>query len=210
MSRPLWAVVMFVIAAAAVMRRRESLEAQAADVDAVRRVAGGAGEALAELYDRHSRPVYSLALRVLGDQSDAEDVTQDVFTQAWRQASRYDAARGAVGAWLLNMARSRAIDRLRARRGQPAATIDATPLLASLPDGGPAPDVVADSIDSASRVRSALNDLPLVQRLAIELAYFEGLSHSEIAERLEQPLGTVKTRIRLGLLRLRDALTGAA
>jgi RNA polymerase sigma-70 factor (ECF subfamily) len=175
----------------------------------VARAASGDGAALGWLSDRHARAVYSLALRVLSDESDAEDVVQEVFAQAWRQASRYDASRGPVVAWLLTMTRTRAIDRIRARRARPdtgaSAGDDRLPELA-LPLVDPVE--VLDAAQDAARVRTALQDLPALQRLAIELAFFEGLTQSEVAERLEQPLGTVKTRIRLGLLKLRDALTG--
>lgn len=185
---------------------------QADDVASVARAAAGDGAAIASLYDAHGRAMYSLALRVLADEADAEDVIQEVFAQVWRQASRYDAKRGTVAAWLLTITRTRAIDRLRARRARPdsaaaAANEDAdSNLPASFVDPG---DALAAARD-AERVRSALRELPVLQRLAIELAYFEGLSQSEIAERLEQPLGTIKTRIRLGLLKLRDALSGSA
>jgi RNA polymerase sigma-70 factor, ECF subfamily len=177
----------------------------AADFEAIRRVARGDGEALAALYDRHSRAIYSLVLRVLGDTREAEEVVQDVFAQAWRQASRYDTSRGAVVAWLLMMARSRAIDRLRARRGLPAAAGDNESALGVLSDPSAGPERAALTAERCTRVRQALESLPLVQRLAIELAFFEGLTHVEIADRLELPLGTIKTRIRLGLMKLKDA-----
>ena len=172
-------------------------------------VAAGDAGALGVLYDRHIRAVYSIALRVLRDESEAEDVVQDVFAQVWRQSSRYDRTRGTVAAWLMTIARTRAIDRLRTRRARPdssAAALDMStePVAPSID-----PAVVIDAERDAQRVRLALDQLPLVQRLALELAYFEGLTQSEIAERLEEPLGTVKTRIRLGLLKLRDALLGS-
>jgi RNA polymerase sigma-70 factor, ECF subfamily len=175
------------------------------------RVAGAArgnGAALAALYDRHARAVYSLALRVVADEADAEDVVQEVFDQAWRQASRYDPARGTVIAWLLNMARTRAIDRLRARRARPdrAGTEGEHPW-SELPAPAVDPLDALDAARDAARVRQALQQLPLIQRVAIELAYFEGLTQTQIAARLEEPLGTVKTRIRAALLKLRDALS---
>ncbi len=170
-------------------------------------MARGEGEAVAELYDRHARAVYSLAFRILGDATEAEDVVQEVFSQAWRQASRYSEARGAVAAWLLTLARSRAIDRLRAKRVRPGGVIDDR-AAGRIADEGPAVDAQVLSSEQVARVRAALDELPLLQRAAIELAYFEGLSHAEIAARLEQPLGTVKTRIRLAMMKLRDVLAG--
>jgi RNA polymerase sigma-70 factor (ECF subfamily) len=181
----------------------------AADLAAIRRVASGDGEALAALYDRHCRAVYSLVLRILGDTHEAEEAVQDVFAQAWRQASRYDTSRGAVVAWLLMMARSRAIDRLRSRRGLPASVGDNETALAVLADPAAGPERAALTAEQRSSVRHALERLPLVQRLAIELAFFEGLTHVEIADRLELPLGTIKTRIRLGLMKLKDAFLEA-
>lgn len=182
-------------------------EDRAADQAALARMARGEGEAVAELYDRHARPIYSLALRILGDVTDAEDVVQEVFSQAWRQASRYNASRGAVAAWLLTLARSRAIDRLRAKRARPAG-LTGERMTDQLVDASPAVDSMLLSSEQVSRVRAALDELPLLQRAALELAYFEGLTHAEIADRLEQPLGTVKTRIRLAMLKLRDVLAG--
>jgi len=184
-------------------------EDRAADQAALDRMRRGDADALAELYDRHARPIYSLALRILQDAADAEDIVQEVLSQAWRQAGRFDASRGHVSAWLLTMARSRAIDRLRARRSRPDRGSEMQPLV-DLPDAALAIDVQLVSAEQVARVRAALDALPLLQRVAIELAYFEGLTHVEIAARLEQPLGTVKTRIRSGLMKLREALAGVA
>lgn len=177
----------------------------ASDVAAVDRTAGGDADALAVLYDRHARVVFSLAVRILGDPAEAEEVVQEVFAQAWRQAGRYDPARAPVVAWLLMMTRSRAIDRRRARQASPVADTrrGAPP---DVPDAAALQDARVLSADQVGRLRRALLALPLAQRLPIELAYYEGLSQSEIAEQLEQPLGTVKTRIRLGLQKLREAM----
>src|SRR5262245_10174755 len=187
--------------------RRGWAEDRAADQATLARMARGEGDAVAELYDRHARPIYSLALRILGDSTEAEDVVQDVFSQAWRQAATYSASRGAVAAWLLTLTRSRAIDRLRARRARPSGVSDER-AADKLADAGPPADSQVLSSEQVARLRTALDELPLLQRAAIELAYFEGLTHAEIAERLEQPLGTVKTRIRLAMLKLRDVLAG--
>jgi RNA polymerase sigma-70 factor (ECF subfamily) len=187
--------------------RAESADAQAEDRASVRRLASGDADAAARLYDRHARAIYSLVLRIVDDEEDAEDVMQDVFAQAWQQAARYDPVRGAVGAWLLTIARTRAIDKLRARRARTGPqSLESDPAVEDLSAG--VPDAVDELLEAerARSVRRALDDLPLLQRVAIELAYYEGLTQREIAERLEEPLGTVKTRIRMGLLKLRDAL----
>ena len=178
-----------------------------ADRRAVTRMARGEASAVAELYDRHARAIYSLAVRMLSDAAEAEDVVQDVFTQAWRQAGRYDPSRAPVVAWLLVITRARALDRLRARR----ARIAAGPVDVTTPDPvdpGPGQELQAIGNEEAARLRAALAALPDGQREAIELAYYKGLSQSDIAETLEQPLGTVKTRIRTGLLKLREVLRG--
>ena len=179
-----------------------------ADREAVARMIGGNTEGLTSLYDRHGRLVYSLALRIVRDSGDAEDVTQEVFVQAWRQADRFDTSRGSVAAWLLTVTRGRAIDLLRRRRVRPQPTD--SPAIADSSDDAPGQDVRLEWAERAGAVRAALEALPLVQRLTIELAFFEGLTHNEIAEQLEVPLGTVKSRVRQGLLRLRDLLAGAA
>jgi RNA polymerase sigma-70 factor (ECF subfamily) len=183
-------------------------DSAAEDRAAFDRMARGDQDALAEIYDRHGRLVYSLAFRILRDQSDAEDVVQDVFSQAWRQASRYDASRGSVLGWLLTLTRSRAIDRLRGRRSRPEPSSNEG-ALNSIPDPAAPADVQAVSAAEATHIRAALDGLTVLQRAAIELAFYEGLTHAEIAERLELPLGTVKTRIRQGLLKLRERLAGA-
>lgn len=177
----------------------------AAARNAVKRMAGGDQAALADLYDVHASTIYTLAVRMLADASEAEDVVQEVFAQAWHQAARYDATRATVIGWLLMMTRTRAIDRLRSRQSRPDRLI-ATPL----------PEVISETPgqeselltgESASRLREALRQLGDVLRTPIELAYFEGLTQVAIAERLGQPLGTVKTRMRTALLRLRSVLT---
>ncbi len=178
-----------------------------ADQNLFQQVADGDAGALAALYDAHGRAVFSLAIRIVNDQAEAEGVVQDVFSQAWRQAGRYDAARASVAGWLLMMARSRAIDRVRARGARPDA---ASPARDSgsvrLPDPARGQDVSVQTGEEAARLVTALANLPFLQRVAIELAYFEGLSQSQIADRLEQPLGSVKTRIQAGLMKLRVAL----
>ena len=190
--------------------RPDSAAGAAEDLACLRRLVSGDGDALGRLYDRHARSIYSLVLRIVGDEGDAEDVVQEVFAQAWRQAGRHDASRGAVGAWLLVMARTRAIDRLRARRARPDLHVpEDERVMEAIPAS--TPDAASGIIDAeqARSVQLGLAELPLLQRLAIELAYYEGLTQREIADRLEQPLGTVKTRIRLGLLRLRETLAEA-
>ena len=176
-----------------------------ADQAALARLARGDQNALAELYDRHARPIYSLALRILRERADAEDIVQEVFAQAWNQAARFDASRGAVAAWLLMMARSRAIDRLRSRRSRPETASDAA-VVERMPDAAVGQDLQLLSSEQVEQVKSALTLLPAPQREALELAYYEGLTHTEIAERLAEPLGTVKTRIRQAVIKLRESL----
>ena len=193
--------------AAALAFRPGSAGTDVDDEEDLRLLAAGDGDAAARLYDRHARAVYSLALRIVNDEGDAEDVVQEVFAQAWRQAARYDASRGVVGAWLLMMTRSRAIDKLRSARARPdSRAVDDPRVIDEMPAVlRDAPSRIIDA-ENARLAQRALAELPLLQRLVIELAYYEGLTQREIADRLEQPLGTVKSRLRLGLLKLRDAL----
>lgn len=173
--------------------------------DLVRRIASADEDALGALYDSTSRPVFGLALRILNDPSAAEEVALEVYTQVWRQAASYDSSRGTPSAWLLTIARSRAIDRFRSseQTRRRSDTLDAVSSAAATND---APDVHAADAERRQIVLEALDSLPPEQRAVIDLAYFGGLSHSEIAGRLNQPLGTVKTRTRLAMMRLRDAL----
>ena len=179
------------------------------DRSALQRMREGDPIGLAELYDLHATAVYSLALRIVAQPADAEDVTQEVFAQAWRTADRYDQDRGEVAAWLLMMARSRALDCLRRRLRAPRAEVDDS-RLAEIPQPGPSVEYVAATQQQAALAKSALDALPAEQRHALELAYYEGLTHAEIAERTSAPLGTVKTRIRTALASLRVVLTRAA
>ncbi len=147
-----------------------------------------------------------VALRVLRERADAEEVLQETFIEVWRRAREYAPSRGSVEAWLLTIARTRAIDRLRSRaaRGRMAEAVSAEPAQA----GPKLPDMLSATAEDAMRVQAALCALPVEQRMALELAYWEGLSQTEIATRTGQPLGTVKTRVRLALLKLAGLLSG--
>jgi len=158
----------------------------------------GDQSALAELYDRYSSVVYAVALRVLGDTMAAEDVLQEIFLQLWRNPTAFDASRGSLGAWLAVITRNRSIDALRKRK--PETDIDDV-VVSVLPDLAGE----ADRSRTATKVRGVLGALPSAQRSALEMAYFQGLSHSEIANQTGEPLGTIKTRIRAGLTALRKA-----
>ena len=171
----------------------------------IKRVADGDQSALTVLYDTTSRLVFGLILRVVGDRATAEEVVLDVYTQVWRQAANYDTKRGAPLAWIMTIARTRGIDRLRSGRHdlhkkEPLDSIGEARSTTASPE--------ENTVLSERRnlVRSALDLLSAEQREVIELAYYSGLSHSEIALKLNQPLGTVKTRTRLGMMKLRDTL----
>lgn len=166
--------------------------------------AAGDQDAFARFYDATSPAVYGLALRILRDPAEAEEVALDVFLQVWRDAARYDPGRGSALAWVLVLARSRAIDRLRSRRPQRRAETVFDE--AELADDAHGPGETTWISQQGAFVRRALRELPGEQRVALELAYFGGLTHAEIAERLGLPVGTAKTRIRLGMMKLREAL----
>ncbi|HXQ80182.1 MAG TPA: sigma-70 family RNA polymerase sigma factor [Opitutaceae bacterium] len=179
-----------------------------ANAELLRRMAGGDRDALAELYDHLSRPLYATARHILNDASEAQDVVHDVFLTLWENAASFDSGRGAAFSWAVTLTRNRSIDRLRARANR------ARLLGSSIPDdlgygsnagilGG---DDWAELGERADAVRAAIGDLPAEQRHALELAFFSGLTQKEIAEKLSEPIGTIKARIRRGLIKLRDTL----
>jgi RNA polymerase sigma-70 factor (ECF subfamily) len=168
----------------------------------------GDQQAFGQLYDHSSTLLYTLAFRILGNREEADELLQDVYLEVWRKVARYDVGRGTPIAWLITLTRSRAIDRLRARgaRGHDVTQeLDAT-ISSLVADLGPSPFETRADQELRMAVGSAMTNLPPAQQQAIELAYYEGLSHGEIAARLNQPLGTVKTRIKLGMSKLRESL----
>jgi len=178
------------------------------DAALVARMRAGDERALGELYDRWEDAVRVCALSIVDEAAEAEDVVEDVFWQAWRQSGRFDAERGSVSAWLLPIARSRALDRARARRRSRETSgleeLELSGVEASVAKNDPLVD--AERGERSRMVRRALHDLPAEQRESLELAYFEGLSQTEIAARTGNPLGTVKTRMRLAMQKLRESL----
>jgi RNA polymerase sigma-70 factor (ECF subfamily) len=174
------------------------LKASLADISLLSAMRSGDEGAMAALYDRYSGIVYSVALRVLGNTSAAEDILQEVFIQLWRNPATFNSSRGNLGAWLAVIARHRAIDSVRKRRSE----TDIEDVVVAIES-----DLAGDAerAHAMDRVRRALGSMPPAQRSALEMAYFEGLTHTEIASKTGEPLGTVKTRIRAGLLALRKA-----
>ncbi len=154
---------------------------------------------MAEIFDRYSTLVYSVALRVLKDSGHAEDVSQEVFLQIWRNPASFVQGRGSLAAWLVVVARNRSIDLLRRRK--PSDSVDDVVLVSSVDVASEAERIIA-----AGRIREVLKNLPPEQQTFMELAFFEGLSHAEIAQKTGDPLGTVKTRIRSALASIRKAL----
>ena len=186
--------------------QRSSKSSSQADLNSlISRVAAGDQLAMAALYDTSHRVVYGLVLRILSEHAAAEEVLLDVYMQVWRQAHSYDAQRGSPMAWMLTIARSRALDRLRSGRLEQGLR-DSFESFPEYPTSDVNAEEIAEIAQVQRKVRDALQTLPAEQRQAIELAYYRGLSHSEIALQLEKPLGTVKTRIRLGMMKLRDLL----
>lgn len=183
-----------------------------ADLDLVARMARGDEAALGTLYDRYGKLAWSLAMRVLGDAREAEEAVSDAFLQAWRQAASFDPDRAQVASWLVMITRSRALDHRRAwrrrevRAERAAADTGEDGFASPVSRPAPDPDQHAEVEEVRTAVRAALNGLPPEQKRAVELAYFAGLSHSEIAAELDEPLGTVKSRIRAAMEKLRGLL----
>jgi RNA polymerase sigma-70 factor (ECF subfamily) len=168
----------------------------------IQQTANGDHEAFSQLYDRFCSLVFTLAMRMLRARSDAEDLLQEVFVQIWRQAENYTEERGSPEAWIINMARSRAIDKIRSiRRTEKSFVLTDDPARAQTSESVQSP---AGESEVRLSMTSALANLPENQRRVLELAYFDGLTQSEIADRLGEPLGTVKTRMRSGIQRLRE------
>src|SRR6478672_2514382 len=169
---------------------------KASDLSLVAGIRAGDDSAMAQLYDRYSSVVYAVALRVLGDTGAAEDIQQEVFMQLWRNPSAFDASRGNLGAWLAVITRNRSVDALRKRRPE---TDPEDVVLSVVPDMAGQ----ADRSRVAEKVRGVLSGMPATQRAALEMAYYQGMTHTEIASKTGEPLGTIKTRIRAGLIALR-------
>jgi len=179
------------------------------DLSVLQRIGARDTAALAELYDRHSRLVFGLALRIVRDRQEAEEILQETFLRVWTRAEIYDARIGAPLPWIVRVARNCALDRLRARRVR--AGVNAPAIVeAAAPDSGlQTPEAAAMDAERRQTLTGALADIPAEQRQLIEAAFFEGYSHSELAQRFGLPLGTVKTRIRAGMIAMRKRLEQA-
>lgn len=179
----------------------------AEDAALIRRMVDADETALGALYDRWVRSLYSLVLHLLRDPDEAEDVVEETFWQAWRKADSYEPSKGAVSTWLLTIGRRKALDRLRARKRNREDTVGGDNTFSDLPSQSPDPASEAEGSELRENIRAALRELPLEQREVLELGYFSGLSQSEIAEATGQPLGTIKTRMRLAMQKLREPLS---
>jgi RNA polymerase sigma-70 factor (ECF subfamily) len=172
---------------------------QVTDSTLMSRIRAGDEDALGTLHDRYAQVVYSVALRVLGETTQAEDILQEIFLQLWRNPQTFDSSRGSLGAWLAVIARHRAIDYLRRRRPE----TDIEDVIVAVDSNL---EQTADRNIAIGKVRAAVERLPVEQRKPLEMAFFQGLTHSEIASKTGEPLGTIKTRIRAALLTLRKVL----
>jgi RNA polymerase sigma-70 factor (ECF subfamily) len=181
------------------------------DLEVIARVAAGDERALGTLYDRYATFAYSLASAILRDGPDAEEVVAEAFSQVWRSASGFDASRGSVAAWISTIVRTRSLDLIRSQKRRAkmldqAAAMTGDGSAPGMSTGAPEADRGAEISEAQALVRRSLDELPAAQRQVLELAYFGGLSQSEIAEQLREPLGTVKTRMRAGMEKMRQSL----
>lgn len=176
------------------------------EVCLMQRVAQRDPEALRALYDRCGRFVLSICIRILRDRHEAEQLLIDVFTEVWERSARFDATRGSPITYLVTLARSRAIDRIRARKNNSPVSLDVVAAVVATSDKSPGPVEQSLAGERRTIVRQAMNSLEPSQRQAVELAFYDGMSHSEIAQKLNKPLGTIKTHIRQGLIRLKGQL----
>lgn len=178
------------------------------DAALARQVANGSAAALEVLYDRYARIVLSFATRMLGDRQSGEELLQEVFLRAWQQAHNYSAGRGSFATWLLSITHNMSIDEIRKRRRRPQRAESADPvlMLTNVTDQSPSVEESAELSALRDTMSMAIQMLPIAQRRAIELAYYQGLTQREIAEELDEPLGTIKTRMRLGMRKLREFL----
>jgi RNA polymerase sigma-70 factor (ECF subfamily) len=177
------------------------------DVALIRRMVEADETALGALYDRWARSLYSLVLHLLKDPDEAEDIVEETFWQAWRKSGSYEPSKGAVSTWLLTIGRRKALDRLRSKKRHREDPVGSDHTFADIASPSPDPSQNLEGSELREHVRSALRELPAEQREVIELGYFSGLSQTEIADATGQPLGTVKTRMRLAMQKLREPLS---
>ncbi len=179
------------------------------DVELLRRMAGGDRSAFSDFYDQYSGLLFSIAVKVLNDPKEAEDVLQEVFMRIWNKADAYDPVLGKPVSWAVTLTRNKAIDRIRASQRRSRLLEQATVEAGVLPDNSPSANERLHGRENAEIIRSVVAALPSDQRRAIELAFFSGLTQDEIAKTLQEPLGTIKARIRRGMLKLREKLEGS-
>jgi RNA polymerase sigma-70 factor (ECF subfamily) len=181
---------------------------QTNDVDLLRRIGAGDGLAFASFYDQYSGLLFSIVVRILNDSHEAEDVLQEVFLQIWDKAASYDPRLGKPASWVVTLARNKAIDRIRASQRRSKLLEQASTEVAVAPENSKTANEQVHGKENAELIRNVVAALPQDQRRAIEMAFFSGLTQNEISETLREPLGTVKARIRRGMLKLRDQLGG--
>jgi RNA polymerase sigma-70 factor (ECF subfamily) len=183
-------------------------ESQDRDIELLRQIAAGNRASFAEFYDRHSTLMFSVACKILNDTSEAEDVLQEAFMHIWEKASKFDSKLGKASSWVAILVRNKAIDRIRASQRRTRLAEEAGAEQAAVPNAAETANETVYGHEKANLIQSAIVDLPVEQRQAIQLAYFSGLTQDEISKKLNQPLGTIKARIRRGLIKLRDQLEG--